>query len=80
MASAAATVIKDVAVGSIFGKRIWVAIFLRFRTAGTFNSGQTLVMEELVGEGQTVSGEKEVARDEGYTKYCFSQFHGQSGL
>ncbi len=46
--------------------------FLRLGAAGAFNNGQTPVMEELVGEGQTVSGETEVERNENYAEKCFS--------
>ncbi len=54
--------IEEIALGSIFGKRIVGAIVFCFGTTGAFNNRQTSVMQELVGKGQSVSRKEKVKR------------------
>lgn len=64
MAGAVAGMLKDIALVSTFGKGIVGGIFRCFGTTGAFNEGQTPVLKEMVGKGQSVPREEEVERNE----------------
>ncbi len=56
--------LKDIALVSTFGKGIVGGIFRCFGTKGAFNEGQSPVLKEMVGKGQSVPREEEVERNE----------------